>query len=205
MGKSPSVRKILQALYYIQSRAPTDNEDRFNIVYLLKMIYFSDRYHLRHYGNLATQDTYYAMKMGPVASVTYDLLKKAGRNMTPTEIEQLSYVKELDEYSVEIEAQGSEDLSISFKKAMDFTLKEFGQFKWGKQSDLSHCYPEWKKHEQALTRANPRILMDIKDFFDDIDDDKQLSELGKDSDPFREDREFLMLLRDDLYAPAISA
>jgi uncharacterized phage-associated protein len=203
MGKSPSVRKILQALYYIQNHAPTDNEDRFNIVYLLKMLYFSDRYHLRHYGGLASHDTYYAMQLGPVASFTYDILKKTGRNMTPTEIEQLSYVKELDEHSVEIEAQGSEDLSTSFKKAMDFTLKEFGQFRWSKQSSLSHCYPEWKKHAHLLTRANPRILMDIRDFFDDVNDDKQLSALGKNGDPFKEDKEFLVLLRDGIDADTV--
>jgi hypothetical protein len=72
-----SVLKILQALYYIQEKAPSSNQDRFNIVYLLKMIFFSDRYHLRHFGITATCDDYYAMmKLGPVASFTFDMLKR---------------------------------------------------------------------------------------------------------------------------------
>jgi uncharacterized phage-associated protein len=200
MNKLPSARKILQALYYLQSNAPRDNNDRFNRVYLLKMLYFADRYHLRHFGNLASNDKYFAMALGPVASVAYNVLKKSSYNINSAETECLSDVKELSENDVEIEYQNDDELSKSFKNALDFTLKEFGYYGWKKQSDISHCYPEWKKHRSELTPANPRIPMELQDFFDDPDDDACFLEFGKNYDPFKEDKEFLALLRDDLNA-----
>jgi len=57
-----SVRKILQVLYYLKSKAQSKNKNKYDIMYLLKLFYFSDRYHLRHFGSIASGDTYYAMK-----------------------------------------------------------------------------------------------------------------------------------------------
>jgi uncharacterized phage-associated protein len=199
MNKLPSVRKILQALYYIQSNAPSDNNDRFNKVYLLKMFYFADRYHLRHFGCLASRDTYFAMKLGPVASTAYNILKRDQCNINSAEVGCLQGVKEVSEHDVEIEFQGDDELSKSFKKALDFALKEFGHYSWSQQSDISHCYPEWKN----LYGANPsnlRTPMDLRDFFDDPDDNTCFSKFGKNCDPFKDDKEFLTLLREDLNA-----
>jgi uncharacterized phage-associated protein len=39
----------------------------------LKLIYFADRYHLRKYGRLVTNDIYYAMNYGPVPSSVKDI------------------------------------------------------------------------------------------------------------------------------------
>jgi len=205
MSKIPSVCKILQALYYIQSHAPQDNEDRFSKVYLLKMLYFADRYHIRHYGNLLSNDSYVAMKLGPVASITYDILKKLPTLKIPPDADYLSAVKELDEYDVVIEIQGDNKLSKSAKIALDFTVRENGRYDWKKQSRLSHCFPEWKKHETMITAVNPSVAMDLRDFFDDPDDDACFRAFDKKGDPFKEDKEFLMLLRDDLYANTVSS
>jgi len=199
MNKLPSVRKILQALYYIQSNAPQDNPDRFNKVYLLKMFYFADRYHLRHFGYLASRDTYFAMKLGPVASNAYNILKKDQCNINSAEVGCLHGVEEVSEHDVKIEFQGNDELSKSYKKALDFALKEFGPNSWSRQSDISHCYPEWKN----VYGANPsglRIPMDLRDFFDDPDDKTCFSKFGKNCDPFEDDKEFLALLREELNA-----
>jgi len=40
----------------------------------LKLLYFAERYHLRKYGRLITNDTYCAMKNGAVPSVTMDII-----------------------------------------------------------------------------------------------------------------------------------
>jgi len=203
MKKLPSVRKILQALYYIQSNAPPDNNDRFNRVYLLKMLYFADRYHLRHFGCLASGDTYFAMKLGPVASTTYDVLKKVSRNINSAFEDYLQILNELSETEVEIGFQNDDELSESFKDALDFALKEFGHYDWIKQSKISHCYPEWKKHETTAPNSNPNVLMDLHDFFDDPDDETCFSRFGKDHDPYKDDKEFLELLREDLNAISV--
>ncbi|GBU21999.1 hypothetical protein R80B4_01901 [Fibrobacteres bacterium R8-0-B4] len=195
MERQPSVRRILQALYYLQSRS--DNKDRFNKVYLLKMLYFADRYHIRHFGGLATGDTYFAMRYGPVASLTLDVLNKSPYSINSAETIFLSDVYRLSENDVEIRSQEKDELWEGFKKALDFALKEFGQYNWNQLSALSHCYPEWKKHEIELSNPRSSVLMDMRDFFDDPDDETCFSKFGKECDPFKDDRDFLELLRDD--------
>ena len=178
-----SSSRILQALYYIQSNAPKDNPDRFHRTYFLKIIYFADRYHLRRYGFTATDDSYYAMKLGPVASATYDILKSAK-------------VKEISEYEVFIDDSGDDDLPESFKESLNFALSEFGKYGWAALSSITHKYPEWKKHEPNIPH-NRCIAMDIRDFFDDP------QPLYAPNDPFKEDREFLESLREDFDADYI--
>jgi len=191
-------RKLLQALYYIQSKTPSSNEDRFNKVYLLKMIYFADRYHLRHFGFLATKDKYYAMKLGPVASTTFDILKK---NLE----EYSSDVEEISENEVLVKEQGEDYLSESFKESLDFALKEFKNCGWQVLSDISHCYPEWKKHERELSSIIKRADMNELDFFDDPEDEKYLAKFNKNADPFKEDKDFLALMKEDFNENSISS
>jgi len=187
-----SVTRILQALYYIQRKAPSGNPDRFNILYLLKMIFFSDRYHLRNFGITATLDDYYAMDLGPVASVTFNLLKGC------LDEKYSLAIQEINEYNVEIKQQKEDELSESFKEAMDFALKEFGDFDWRKMSDVSHCYPEWKKHKKELSRVIKRVQMNEIDFFENPDD-SCFVEFGKKYDPFKEEDEEYLSLRKEHY------
>jgi len=184
-------RKLLQALYYIQSKAPSNNEDRFNKVYLLKMIYFADRYHLRHFGFLASKDKYYAMKLGPVASTTFDILKKNLNDKYSSDIEEIS------ENEVLVKKQDDDHLSESFKEALDFALREFRTYGWSVLSDISHCYPEWKKHEKELYSFVKRADMSELDFFDDPENENALSQFNKNADPFKEDKNFLALMKED--------
>jgi hypothetical protein len=199
-----SVLKILQALYYIQGKTPSSNQDRFNIVYLLKMIFFSDRYHLRHFGITATRDDYYAMRLGPVASSTLDLLKGNLFNLNCADAKHLSSIKEIDKNNVEIKQQEEDELSVSFKESIDFALKEFGNCDWGKLSEISHCYPEWKKHESKLSGFVKRVQMNEIDFFDDPDDSVCFVDFGKEGDPFKDDKEYLSLRKEHYDAYHIS-
>jgi len=204
MKRPLSIRRILQALYYLQSKAPSDNQDRFTKVYLLKMLYFADRYHLRHFGCLATGDNYVAMKLGPVASVTFDMLKRVPNIKNSAGTDYLSAIKELSEHEVKIEPQKDDELTESFKRSLDFALKEFGHFNWIKQSKISHCYVEWKKHETSLS-VNLSIPMDTSDFFDDPEDETCFSEFKKAYDPFKDDKEYLRLRKESFGENAISS
>lgn len=178
-------KKILQILYKIQHDSPCKSNT--DIMYLLKILYFSDKYHLRHYGITASGDNYYAMGRGPVASLAFDILRD------PCAVTLLS------EYAVEIPPQYNDELSESVNEAIDFALRTFGEYNCWKLSDISHKYPEWKKHEKELKeRKNNRVQMDVKDFFDDPEDYNWLSKYKLSEDPFKEDKEFLQLLKEDL-------
>jgi len=191
-----SVARILQALSYIQRKAPSSNPNRFSIVYLMKMIFFSDRYHLRNFGITATSDNYVAMRLGPVASSTLDVLKGNPFNFDCEDVKHLSSIKEIDKNNVEIKQQEEDELSESFKEAIDFALKEFGDFDWVKISNVSHCYPEWKKHEKELSNVVKSVQMNEMDFFENPDD-SCFAEFGKKYDPFKEeDVEYLSLRKE---------
>jgi len=195
-----SVTRILQALSYIQRNAPSGNPDRFCVVYLLKIIFFSDRYHLRNFGITATSDNYVAMKLGPVASSTLDVLNGNPFNFDCDDAKYLSSIEEIDKNNVKIKQQKEDELSESFKEAIDFALKEFGDFDWVKISNASHCYPEWKKHEKKLSNLTKSVQMNEIDFFENPND-SFFAEFGKKYDPFKEeDEEFLALRKEHYHA-----
>lgn len=64
--------KALEAILYVASKAPIPD-----IYHVGKILYYADRYHLELFGRLITGDHYNAMKDGPVASNTYDIIKIA--------------------------------------------------------------------------------------------------------------------------------
>lgn len=194
-----SVRKILQALYYIQSNAPANNESRTNIMYLLKILFFADRYHLRNYGCLATDDTYYAMKNGPVASAAFNILRNnLPKNASNCEYILLEDVEVIDEHNVHIRLQGDDELSDSFKEAIDFALEKYGSYDHFDLSDISHDYPEWKNYENRLKHGEKRCEIQRDDFFDNPDRLRKSSKLGIKKDPFMEDAKLTEALRQDL-------
>ncbi len=48
-----------------------------------KILYFADREHLSRYGSLLTGDNYVAMRLGPVPSAIYNLMKAAAGKQEP--------------------------------------------------------------------------------------------------------------------------
>lgn len=194
-----SIRKILQALYYIQQNAPASNSSRKTYMFLLKILYFADRFHLRRYGFIASCDKYCAMKLGPVASATYDVLRgKLPRGANSAEIQLLGDVVPVDEYSVEIQPQEQDELSQSFIDALDFSITEFGNYTQFQLSDMTHDFPEWARFKDGLENGDKKeydIL--LTDFFADPVDQLNMKKYRK-KNPYTEDAEFLDAMKADL-------
>ena len=191
-----SVRKILQALYYIQENVPKENRSRHDIMYLLKLIYFADRFHIRRFGFVVSGDKYYAMKNGPVASLTFDILKTNSMQINSAEAGLLSNIRILSEHEVEISAQADDELSESFREALDFSISTFGCFSQWELSNISHDYPEWGKLKEKLNE-NPSIPMGMKDFFENPKNFVNLNQYNINKDPYNEDEEFLAAMKAD--------
>ena len=51
-------------------------------------------------------------------------------------------------------------------EALNFAIKNFGGFDQYDLADITHAYPEWKKHEKELLRLRV-IRMEYEDFFAD--------------------------------------
>jgi len=64
------IEKTIEALIYISHKTN-------NLIYIMKVLYFADKYHLGRYWRFVTGDNYIAMPNGPVPSGAYDLTKYA--------------------------------------------------------------------------------------------------------------------------------
>jgi len=66
--KNRIIKKALETIVYLSQ---SDNRN----YWILKAIYVADKEHLRKYGRQIFSDTYIAMKLGPVPSLAYDIVK----------------------------------------------------------------------------------------------------------------------------------
>jgi uncharacterized phage-associated protein len=134
----------------------------------LKLVYFADRYHLRKYGRLITNDTYVAMGNGAVPSSTRDILQKTGFIGTQEKDYASRYISTKG-YDLESSTPPDDNVfSQTDIEAIEFAWKQFGHLDKYAIAKLTHKYPEWIAHEKTLKqRTQSSIPMDIDNFFDD--------------------------------------
>lgn len=161
-----SYKKATQSLAFFSQKEIENTLDKLKA---LKLIYFADRYHLRKFGRTITNDEYYAMDYGPVASGTKDILEMS-TFLDRHENDYASKFLEPQKANKNIKAINPVDyseLSVSEIEALNFVWDKLGSRDNFYLVDLTHQYPEWKKHEEQLKRGITRIKMDLTDFFDD--------------------------------------
>ena len=159
-------KKAVQALnYYALKQGGNINKMK-----ALKLIYLADRYHLRKYGRLITNDTYFAMAFGPVPSAVKDI---AERSFILGEIETTyskKYITQVNKYYYKSrERIDNPVFSQSDFEALDIVWENYGNYDQFELAELTHKYPEWKKHERALD-TSPRIQMALEDLFENLDE-----------------------------------
>lgn len=156
-------KKATQALNYFAGRAG----DRVNKLKALKLIYFADRYHLRKYGRPITNDDYWAMKLGPVPSGTRDI---SWLNSDYLDDREISYASEFimpdDRDLISKKPVDQALFSDSDIEALNFTWQTFGRIPEFELAEMTHLYPEWRRHKEAL-ELNSRVHMYLEDFLDD--------------------------------------
>jgi len=136
----------------------------------LKLIYLADRYHLRKYSRLITNDIYFAMNYGPVPSGVKDIAEASeflGEKEGDYANQYLTYTPQMLRSMNAVDDSVFSDSDI---EALDFTWDKFGHLSQFDLAELTHEYPEWKRHKQAL-EMDSRIQMYLEDFFDDPDID----------------------------------
>lgn len=168
---------LVQVLYYISIKL-NKNIDKLTA---LKLIYFADRYHLRKYARMITDDTYYAMHYGPVASNVKDIL---AFSLTDEEEKYMSgFIKQVNKNTYKAINNTIElnMLSDSDKEALDFACKNFGHHSSKDLVDITHEYPEWlrfKKTFEGNHTKREKIVM--SDFFEDaLNSTDPFSEISK--------------------------
>lgn len=183
------VEKATQTLAYFASKEGGSIDK----MKALKLAYFADRYHLRNYGRPVIGDVYFAMKRGPVASTVKDVAEQS--DYLPADA--TAYV---DQFLIpakgtpQVGVKAAPNLGIfseTDREALKFAFETFGHLDAWQLSELTHEYPEWKRHEAAL-ESHSRVEMQYVDFFEDPDRPVSVFE----RDPFEADREMLDILKE---------
>jgi uncharacterized phage-associated protein len=130
--------KALESVLYIASKLaqPTVHE-------VLKIRYFADKLHLADFGFMASGDDYVAMKFGPVATTTYNLLKAARGDQSGWIHPRLS---ELIEGALDVQARNVKPLrqpnfdllSKADVDCIDQALARYGNMPFKERTELSH-------------------------------------------------------------------
>lgn len=134
---------------------------RLNYTALIKLLYRADREALRRWGLPITTDLYVNMKMGPVTSRIYNLIKaSADVNAHPSFWSTYIQRTTKDPYFLVLSSDpGDSELSRAEEGLIEKVFAEHGHKDYGTLADESHRdYPEWSDPEESST---PLKLADI--------------------------------------------
>ncbi len=160
-----SYKKATQALNFFAQK----KDGKINKMKAIKLIYLADRLHLRKYGRPVVGDKYLAMKYGPVGSQTKRaaeldvsgiFLQYTRKYIKPTEDE--NHFMSLK--PVEFDLFSETDL-----ECLELVYIAFGDKDQFELAELTHQYPEWKKHEKELKSGKKRVAMNYDDFFEEAE------------------------------------
>ena len=132
-------------------------------------MFFADRYHLRKFGRPVSECAYYAMLHGPVASEAKHVAEDDDLLPAPARSYARKFLRKKPDYDfASIAPVDDSVLSVTDLEALEFAWRNFGRFNKYQLRDITHHYPEWKRHERAL-KDHKRIKMNYADFFAEPD------------------------------------
>lgn len=163
-----NLKKWVQIInFFAELEKQENNKASIDKLKILKLVWISDRLHLRKFWKPIIGDTYFAMKMWPVASWIKNICELNGNYLST---KALKYISEyLQKFSYKIRSKKETDFSQFSDTNIEIIKNVFDKF-WKEWSfdlvDFTHKYPEWIKFQHKLDsweiiQAN----MDYLDFF----------------------------------------
>lgn len=159
------IKTSVQALYYI-ARKYKNKDGLTSKIAALKLLFFAEKYHLQQHGRMITNDTFFAMKHGPVASAARNVLHFD--NIDTNVGYSKDFIENVDNnYYIEVDNNEELDmLSETDFEALDFSFKNFGHLNKWALVDETHKYQEWKRYEKLfLAEITKRKDVEKEDFF----------------------------------------
>jgi len=156
-------KKATQALNLLARK----KDGKINKMKAIKLIFLADRLHLRKYGRPIVGDMYWAMKLGPVGSLTKNVAELSSISEDALAYAK-KYIKPMDEKKQTFISLKQEDLSVFSKTDLECIESVYNKFSDKDQfelAEITHEFPEWIKHKKELDGGKKRVKMDYDDFF----------------------------------------
>jgi hypothetical protein len=165
------LEKAVQSINYIIHSLGVTHLGKLDV---LKMIFLADRYHLRTYGRPITNDEYWAMTYGPVASSVKDVVDVGDYLSTYEKSYTTKFLGKA--YSHQVKSVNSPDLDVlsqtdleALDKAVELKKQDMDLVQF------THLFPEWKKHEANIENLQGRVKMDLVDCFEQAPSEAEYS------------------------------
>jgi len=158
------LRKATQAIHYFVGKCGEEGIDKLKA---LKLIFFTDRYLMRMHAMSLTGDTYYAMKNGPVASRTYDVISLDPKWLKDTEFNYVTQFLNPPQEDHKVKAKKASEYQVFSRletDIMDQVWAKYGHLTTEQIVEETHKYPEWSIYEKRL-ESEKRTNIDLEDFF----------------------------------------
>lgn len=162
-------KKSVQALNYLAVL----EGGAINYMKALKLIWLSDRYHLRNHGRTITGDKYYALKNGPVASFTKDII--INKHISQEQSEYSTSFVSVNGYS--LSSNSEPNTKVFSQKEVEVINTVYASYKDMSEfeiSEFSHNFPEWKQYEEKIKRTGSSYVIDMNLFFENFKDNTNL-------------------------------
>jgi uncharacterized phage-associated protein len=143
----PNKPKIIEGLVWIAQRHPG-----LSTYYFVKIMYLAEKLHLQKYGRPIWGDTYIKMKLGPVPSVAYDMLKR-NFSFNLAELKSIfnkALVVSEDGGYPEFSAKRTpilDDFSSSDVECLEMAYNKFSPMTLRQIMDYTHDEPEYREAE----------------------------------------------------------
>lgn len=158
--------RIMQACAALLKRAPGRSMSRME---LLKRLYIADRESIRLSGHSISGDRHAALELGPILSVTYNMIK--GK----VAAEQWSRHFESSGRDVILKHDpGIDELSSFDMQILDRISEQFKSYSAGQLSKFTHQFAEYKKNDPKGKTSKEIPFADILDAVGQLDQKEQI-------------------------------
>jgi uncharacterized phage-associated protein len=132
-GCTFDLQKSIETILYVSQRQA-------NLYRLLKILYFADKEHLAQYGRTICGDSYVAMRLGPVPSGAYDVIKCARGDGTFLYDESILEAIEVRNRTTVVALRDAdvEFLSESDRECLDRAIEQYGRMSFARLKKLGH-------------------------------------------------------------------
>jgi len=166
-------QKRLEAILWLVNQG----ENKLTKYYILKMLYYAEKYHLNHYGRPVFGDELSAMHEGPMPSTTYDLFKRVIAGIVKTD-----FVFGSDDRTIHASRPANTDyLSATDIKALKYGLEKCSKLDYPQLKAMSHKEKDYLEawNKRGSKGSHPIDLKDAIDTVNQTEDSKFLIQFSK--------------------------